>query len=177
LRGFAVAAQQRAELKLLIVGSGAMREALEGLACELGIHDRVIFQPDTHDVALWLNRIDVFVLPSLSEALSNSLMEAMACGAAAVASRVGGNPELVRDGETGLLFESGDAEGLAAQLIRLTDDSAMRHRLAAAATNFVRTRLTLDAAADRMEEIYREFLGLSSPLTPRERQSILQPDR
>jgi glycosyltransferase involved in cell wall biosynthesis len=176
-RGFAIAAQQRAELKLLIVGSGAMREALESLACELGIRDRVIFQPDTHDVALWLNRIDVFVLPSLSEALSNSLMEAMACGAAAVASRVGGNPELVRDGETGLLFESGDAEGLAAQLIRLTDDPAMRHRLAAAATNFVRTRLTLDAAADRMEEIYREFLGLSSPLTPRERQSILQPDR
>jgi glycosyltransferase involved in cell wall biosynthesis len=76
--------------------------------------------------------MDIFVLPSLSEALSNSLMEAMACGVAPIASSVGGNPELVREAETGLLFEPGDAVGLATQLRRLVDGEGLRRQYAAA---------------------------------------------
>jgi glycosyltransferase involved in cell wall biosynthesis len=165
LRAFAIAAPRHPRLKLLIVGSGPMRGELEHLARELGVEDRVIFQPETKDAALWLNRIDVFVLPSFSEAMSNSLMEAMACGAAVIASRVGGNPELVRDGETGLLFESGDVSGLAERLILLAEDSQARQRLAAAGANFIRTSLTLDAAAEAMQRIYREYLGQAAVKT------------
>jgi glycosyltransferase involved in cell wall biosynthesis len=159
LKGFAIAAEHRPHLKLLIVGSGAVLGDLQRLGHELGVEERVIFQPDTRDVALWLNRMDIFVLPSLSEAFSNSLMEAMACGTPVVASRVGGNPELVRDDETGLLFDVGDSAGLAKQLVRLADDPAARQRYAAAATHLIRTELNVDSAVNRIEEIYRQYLG------------------
>ena len=159
LKGFAIAAEQRPRLKLLIVGSGALRDHLERLGHQMGVAERIIFQPNTRDVALWLNRMDIFVLPSLSEAFSNALMEAMACGTPVIASRVGGNPELVRDDETGLLFEAGDSEGLAKQLVRLADDPTARQKYAAAATHFIRTKLTVDTAVNRIEEIYREYLG------------------
>ena len=78
------------------------------------------------NVAPWLRAMDIFVLPSLSEALSNSLMEAMGCGCCPVASDTGGNPELVQDGETGLLFPVGNAEALAARLARLLDEPEYR---------------------------------------------------
>ena len=70
------------------------------------------FVPATGQVAEWLRAIDIFVLPSQSEALSNSLLEAMACGCCPVASRVGGNAELIRHGENGMLFEAGDVDQL-----------------------------------------------------------------
>lgn len=103
---FAQVSRVHSGMKLLVVGSGSMRQELETLANSLGITVNVHFEPATSDVASWLNATDIFVLPSLSEALSNSLMEAMACGVASVASCTGGSPELVRDGDTGLLFQS-----------------------------------------------------------------------
>ena len=85
---------------------------LQTQARTLGIGDDCVFVPAKADVAEWLRSIDIFVLPSLSEGLSNSLMEAMACGCCAVASRTGGNIELVTDGRTGWLFEPGNAAEL-----------------------------------------------------------------
>jgi len=106
-----------------------------------------------------LRAIDIFVLPSLSEALSNALMEAMACGCAVVASQVGGNPELVSDGTTGLLFRAGDAAELADRLERLIVDDGLRTRVGVAASESVRQRFSLQASVRRMEEIYEELLG------------------
>jgi glycosyltransferase involved in cell wall biosynthesis len=77
--------------------------------------------------------MDIFVLPSLSEALSNSLMEAMGCACCPVASHTGGNPELVADGETGLLSAPGDDRAFAAALAGLARDPGRRQELAAAA--------------------------------------------
>jgi len=141
------------EARLVIVGSGPMREALAAAAGD-GTH----FYPATADVAPWLRAIDVFVLPSLSEALSNSLMEAMACGCCPVASNVGGNPELVTDGEHGLLFPAGDAGALAECLGRLLRDAGLRLRLAANAEAKMHSGFTREAAAKRMGEVYQEFL-------------------
>ena len=93
-------------LKLAIVGSGPCLPDLQERARALGIIERCVFEPATPRVADWLRGIDIFVLPSLSEALSNSLMEAMACGCTVAASRVGGNPELVAHGETGMPFRA-----------------------------------------------------------------------
>ena len=98
--------------------------------------------------------IDIFVLPSLSEALSNALMEAMACGCCVVASRVGGNPELVTDGETGMLFEPRDAAGLAEALRLLLANQALRGRLGRNAAELMRDRYSLAPSARRMGEIY-----------------------
>jgi len=85
-------------------------------------------------------------------------MEAMACGCCAVAQKVGGNPELIRHGETGLLFETGDVAGLSATLQLLIENEPLRRRLAAAALQQISTRFSLRAAAERMGEIYARLI-------------------
>ena len=82
-----------------------------------------------------------------------------------VASRVGGNPELVQDGETGLLFRSGDAADLAAQLRRLIEDEQLRQRLAARAHAFIHEKFSLAASTRRMSAIYSETVGQASGLS------------
>jgi glycosyltransferase involved in cell wall biosynthesis len=148
----------RPGLRLAITGDGPMREPLERMAAGLGIAGQCVFQPGTAAVAPWLAAFDVFVLPSRSEALSNSLMEAMACGCAVIASDVGGNPELVDPGHTGLLFESGNVTHLAAQLNRLCTDPSLRRRLASNASHQMRTGFSMAAAVSRMQEIYLSAL-------------------
>ena len=143
---------------LLIVGSGPELASLESRARALGLGDACRFQPAVANTAEWLRAIDVFVLPSLSEALSNSLLEAMGCGCCPIASDVGGNPELVQDGVTGLLFPSGNADALAAKLRRVIDDAALRGRLANQAERCAHREFTRESAARRMSVIYREFL-------------------
>ena len=145
--------------KLALVGSGPCQADLQDRARALGILPDCIFTPATARVAEWLQAMDVFVLPSLSEALSNSLMEAMACGCCVVASRVGGNPELVTHGETGMLCEAGDTAGLADTLRLLMRDSALRGRLASHAAGEIRGRFARAVSAKRMGEIYEGVLG------------------
>jgi glycosyltransferase involved in cell wall biosynthesis len=146
-------------MKLAIVGSGPCLAELKERARALSILPDCIFEPATPHVADWLHGIDIFVLPSLSEALSNSLMEAMACGCGVAASRVGGNPELITHGETGMLFEPRDAAGLAEVLRVLVRDPARRGALASNASRLMRSRFSLEAAAQRMGGIYSEVLA------------------
>ena len=163
IRAFSLARHCRPGMKLVFVGSGPVLAQLQGLRSELGLGDACLFAPSTAQVAEWLRAIDIFVLPSLSEALSNSLMEAMACGCAVVASRVGGNPELIADGESGLLFDAGDVEGLARQLTFLATDDLNRRRMAEAASRLIPSRFSLATAASRMAEIYDGFLTKRAP--------------
>jgi glycosyltransferase involved in cell wall biosynthesis len=144
--------------RLLIVGSGPALDGLQALAAKLDLKDRCVFEPATKHVAERLRTIDIFVLPSLSEAFSNSLMEAMASGCCVVASRVGGNPELVIEEESGLLFHAGDSADLARCLDRLLNDDGLRERLAEAGTRRIREHFTIAAAAQRMAAIYRSVL-------------------
>jgi glycosyltransferase involved in cell wall biosynthesis len=146
-------------LKLAVVGSGPVLPDLMRHAKELGILEKCVFQPATNQVVPWLQSIDIFVMPSLSEGFSNSVMEAMACGCCVIASRVGGNPELVRDDETGLLFEPGDDGQLAAALVKLIENEPLRKKLAAAGRRQIHDRFTLQASADQMGEIYAELIG------------------
>jgi glycosyltransferase involved in cell wall biosynthesis len=159
LKAFAKVSREHPGLQLVLAGGGAERENLERLAAALGIRDACWFEPEVADAASWLRSIDVFVLPSRSEALSNSLMEAMACGCCPVASRVGGNPELVTHGETGLLFASGDEADLARQLELAIADHALRERLGAAAARKIVTGFSLEMAGLAMEEVYVGALG------------------
>jgi L-malate glycosyltransferase len=158
LRAFAVARQVQPAIKLLLVGDGSERAGLRSLADELNVTEHCLFAPATAEVAGWLHAIDVFVLPSVSEAFSNSLMEAMACGCAVVASRVGGNPEMVRHQETGLLFEAGDVEGLAECLTRLAGGTGLRESLARSAAAEIRDRFSSRTAALRLGDVYRELI-------------------
>jgi len=147
------------DARLLIVGSGPSLPGLQDLASKLGLGTRCTFEPATSDVPARLRSIDIFVLPSLSEALSNALMEAMACGCCVVASEAGGNPELVRGGETGLLFPPRDSTALAACLELLLSDAALRARLASAGAERMRKEFSLASVVARMEEIYHAVLS------------------
>ena len=153
LEAFAEVAASDSRLRLAIVGDGPMRDQLQGHADSLGLAPKCWFEGATSHVTTWLRGIDVFVLPSLSEALSNSLMEAMACGCCVVASRVGGNNELVKDGETGLLFHRGDAGDLAAKLRLLLARSDLRSQLASAGAESGK-QYSAKTMVARMQEIY-----------------------
>jgi glycosyltransferase involved in cell wall biosynthesis len=136
-----------------------LRGALAEKSRQLGLGNHCRFDGDSRDVAEALREIDIFVLPSLSEALSNSLLEAMACGCAVAASRTGGNPELVTHEETGLLFRPADAEDLTSVLLRLLADQDLRRRLAEAAPVFVASRFGIRDSVAVMASIYDRYLA------------------
>ncbi len=159
LEGFALARAERPGIRLLIAGSGPMLAELEAASRELGIAEDCVFEPAAKNVVPWLHTLDIFALPSLYEAFSNSLMEAMACGCCAVASNVGGNGELVEDGETGLLFERGNARDLAQKLVLLIDREDLRKRLADAGAGRIAERFSIQTSVERMETIYDSFLS------------------
>jgi glycosyltransferase involved in cell wall biosynthesis len=146
-------------MKLVFVGSGPLLASLQENAARLGIAEANIFIPATRDVPTWLQSMDIFVSPSYSEAFSNSLLEAMACGCPVVGSRVGGTPELIgSNDERGFLFKSGDAADLAGKLSKLIMDVNLRRNLAILAARFVRENLTIEIAAERTAAIYETLL-------------------
>jgi len=149
-------------MKLVMVGSGVELQRLESNADRLGIAADSVFIPATPEVPFWLRAIDIFVLPSYSEAFSNSLLEAMACGCAVVGSRVGGTPELIGNDERGLLFTPGDAADLAQKIDRLIESQDLRRKLAGEAARFAKTNLSIEIAARRTAAIYERLLARNS---------------
>ncbi|MGA8594760.1 MAG: glycosyltransferase family 4 protein [Bryobacteraceae bacterium] len=162
LKAFSELAECCPELRLLIVGSGPEESTLRELAHQLGLGNRFSLRSAQNDVVSALREIDIFVLPSLTEALSNSLMEAMACGCAVIASAVGGNPELVDPERTGLLFENGNLRDLTDKIKRLVRDDALRKWLGINARQFIERQFSLERASRSMEEIYGDFLTQST---------------
>lgn len=145
-------------MKLVIVGSGSEQAKLEANSRHLGIQEDCLFVPATSSVAHFLRSFDIYVSCSRSEAFSNTILEAMACGRAVVGSRVGGTPELVGNDERGVLFEPGDAVGLAEKLAWLIENKARREELGTRAAEFARQKLSIEVAARRMAEIYERAL-------------------
>jgi glycosyltransferase involved in cell wall biosynthesis len=158
LEAFAALARKSPSAGLLLVGGGPMLGELEARVQELGLADRCLLTGAVADVLPWLRRMDIFVLPSLSEALSNSLMEAMAAGCAVVASNVGGNPELVVDGETGLLFPPGDLPALAEKLETLAGNEPLRRRLASAGRAFLERNFSREKSLGLLSDLYSRCL-------------------
>lgn len=159
LEAFAQVRNAAPRMKLLIVGSGPEEEALRALACRLGIVTQCCFLPSTSEVTAALSSIDVFVHPSLSEGLPNAVMEAMACGCAVVASRVGGCPELIEHGTHGLLFAPGNLDELVSVLRTAIRQPELRRRMGAAAATRIREQFSIEAAARRMGQIYEGLLN------------------
>ena len=137
---------------------GAFRRELERAADDAGVRDRVVFAGVRDDTRSILAEADVVALPSWTEGLPLVVLEAMAQGRAVVATPVGGTPELVVEGETGLLVPPRDPRALAAALRRLVDDPDLRARLGEAGLARVRERFTTDAMTSRMLEIYDEVV-------------------
>jgi sugar transferase (PEP-CTERM/EpsH1 system associated) len=117
--------------RLILVGEGPERETLERFVSDRGWQSRVRFMGSSNRVPELLQAMDAFVLPSIAEGICNSLLEAMASGVAVVATSVGGNPEIIVDGESGLLFAARDVRGLASHLTELRARPDWRLKLAA----------------------------------------------
>jgi glycosyltransferase involved in cell wall biosynthesis len=112
---------------LVIVGEGPLRPILETCIGEEGVQEQVWLAGNRDDVPALLRMMDLFILPSLGEGISNTLLEAMASGLPLIATRVGGNTELVEEGRNGLLVPAGDPEALARAIgIYVTDAALMR---------------------------------------------------
>jgi glycosyltransferase involved in cell wall biosynthesis len=138
----------------LIAGRGERKAALSEQARSLGIEARVRFLGFRPDVPALLAICDVFVLPSLSEGLSVAILEAMAAAKPVVTTRVGGNPELVVDDETGFLVEPADPRLLASAVIRILTDPAEARRLGDNGLSRVKSRFTIGAMVREYEAIY-----------------------
>jgi glycosyltransferase involved in cell wall biosynthesis len=154
----AFAAVRRPGLKLFVVGSGPSLEELQALSRQLGIAPDCLFLPGKPQISAEMRMIDIFVLPSLSEAFSNALLEALASGCAVVGSDVGGTPELIHDGKTGLLFRLGDSQDLAAKLRILIEQDGLRQQLRCAAPAFARDNFTVGRTVRRTADLYQTLL-------------------
>ncbi|MEM7349860.1 MAG: glycosyltransferase, partial [Acidobacteriota bacterium] len=158
----AAAAEARANgirLEVVLVGDGPRHEALTAEARRLGIGSAVHFLGRRGDPDCIYPALDLFVLSSLREGSPNVLLEAMACGIAAIATRVGGVPELIDDGDQGLLIPPGDPKVLATALQRLATDPALRHRLGQAARERVERELTVERMVEKHEALYEGLLS------------------
>jgi glycosyltransferase involved in cell wall biosynthesis len=143
----------------LIVGEGPDRPRLEQEIRALGVTERVRLVGERYDVPQLLAEADVFALSSASEGMPVSVLEAMAAGLPVVSSRVGGVPELVVDGETGILVRPGDASALAAALSSLIADPAERRRLGAAGRARAEERFDLEPFRRAHVELYSRELA------------------
>jgi glycosyltransferase involved in cell wall biosynthesis len=148
------------EARLVIVGEGSQCEALRAAvdAMPRDAARRVIFTGRRDDISALTAELAVAVLPSLREAQGISLLEAMARRVPVVASAVGGIPEVVTDGVSGLLVPPSDPPALARELIRLARSAALRRRLGEAGYDTVRDRFSIDAQVRRTQAIYDEEL-------------------
>jgi glycosyltransferase involved in cell wall biosynthesis len=155
---FAKVRHLSANPKLLIVGSGPELDKLKANAERLGIAECSVFVPASKQVADFMRTIDVFVSCSYSEAFSNSILEAMACGSCVVGSRVGGTPELIADADRGLLFISNNVNDLADKLTRLIQDPALRQQFGSRAAQFASAKLSMEVNLERTREIYMKYL-------------------
>lgn len=149
--------QSLPEIRLVLVGHGPLERDLRARVRGLGLDESVVFAGFRTDATRLMGAFDVFVLPSRFEGLSIALLEAMALGRPVVATRVGGSPEVIEDGESGILVKAGDPRALAEAIRSLLDDPSRRARISDAARRRAGS-FDIGAAATRMEEVYEGLL-------------------
>jgi glycosyltransferase involved in cell wall biosynthesis len=158
IRAFARIIREFPSARLLLVGDGPLRAELEGLAASLSLDGTVLFTGYTPNPEGYLAAMDVFALVSRAEAMPLVIPEAWSAGRPVVATRVGGIPELIEDGKTGLLVESGDVDGLARRLRRLLADPMQARQLGRAGRELARAKYDVTVMAGTYHRIYRELL-------------------
>jgi glycosyltransferase involved in cell wall biosynthesis len=147
------------DFKLLIAGEGNQEPFLKQETAALGLKDNVIFLGLRDDIPAVLNIIDVYVCSSLSEGLSIAILEAMAMEKPVVATKVGGNPELIVPGENGYLIPSEDPEPIAEKIIVLLKDKSLREKMGKAGRKMVEEKFSLKAMIDNYQNLYRKLLN------------------
>ncbi len=160
LRAAEVLSKSHRAWRLFIVGAGADLPRLEKFVDDRpALRDRVRFLGPSNRIPEFLNAMDVYVLPSLCEGISNSLLEAMATGLPVIASETGGNPELIVEGRSGLLFPVGGYQHLAEQLVLLHGQTSLREELGRNASARAREHFSLGSMVEKYERMYATLAG------------------
>ena len=159
LEAMGAVAASRKFWRLLIIGEGSERGKLEAFVNAQGWAKQVSFLGSTSRVSDLLNAMDVYVLPSVMEGISNSLLEAMATALPVVATDVGGNPEVVVDRESGLLFQCRNSRELAGHLVSLGQDRERRVQLGEQAVRRVQKEFSIESMLEKYEQLYDGLLA------------------
>lgn len=148
----------RDRLRLVMIGDGQLRTQVEALLAAAGLTGQAWLPGARGGVDEILRGLDIFVLPSLSEGISNTILEAMASGLPVLATEVGGNSELVAAGTTGQLVPAQDPDAMAQALLRYTSDAALRHNHGAAGRRRVEQNFSIDNMVTRYTSLYEQLL-------------------
>jgi len=148
----------RDNLRLIVVGDGPLLPEIKALVCQLGISDLVWVAGRRDDIPDILRSLDIFVLASINEGISNTILESMASSLPVVATEVGGNAEVVRDGVTGFLVAPNDADELAAAVLQYVEDKALRRRHGDAARRRVEVNFDMHKMVTEYALTYERFL-------------------
>jgi glycosyltransferase involved in cell wall biosynthesis len=150
--------QEEPQARLLVVGDGPLRAQTEKRAEELGIHTRCLFTGSVSDAAPFIRACDVFVLSSVIEGMANALLEALACGKAAVVTDAGGNSEVVQHGKTGFVVPRNDPHRLAQATLHLLRHPDLAFQMGEAARQDIQERFGLTRMVQRVEALYDTLL-------------------
>ena len=159
IRAFKIVIVKGFDCKLLIVGSGSLKEKLISITKRLQLSKLVTFtgRINNDDVVNYLHKMDIFVMPSLSESFGVAAIEASSCSIPVIASNIGGLPEVVIDGKTGYLVPPRDAESIAEKIIKLIEEPSLRQRLGKGGRKFVVDNYEWESCASKMEGIYNDI--------------------
>jgi glycosyltransferase involved in cell wall biosynthesis len=153
-----IVAERFPDVRFLVAGDGGSRKELEDRARRLGLEARIVFTGFRSDVRELLSEAAISVLPSLSEGTSNTLLESMAAGLPVVATQVGGNPEVIEDGVSGLLVPPRDSAEIAAAVGRLLEDEGFARRLGQAGMRRVSELFSLSGSVQQTEHLYQRLI-------------------
>jgi len=156
LKAFSLLLKDLSCVRLLLVGDGPKRKELEGMSKQLGIESKVTFTGHAKNILPLLCGMDIFVMPSLSESLPFSLLEAMAAGRAVISTDVGGIRELIKEGENGYVVPPGDPDKLSDAASKLLADPAKSSALAIAAKRTIAEKFSIDSMMRGTEQFFDE---------------------
>jgi L-malate glycosyltransferase len=151
--------EQFPDTRYVLVGDGEQRASFERQARDLGVMHNFFFLGRRSDIPEILASCDIAVLPSRAEGLPNAILEYMAAGLPVIASRVGGNAELVQDGVTGILIPAEDSAALSAALLKLLSEPSLARRLGQAGREFTVQNFSFERLVRDVDALYTELLS------------------
>ena len=161
IRALEIAPELKSRLRLALVGDGPLREGCQLLLDTAGVSALSWLPGERDDVPEIMRGLDCFVLPSLAEGISNTILEAMACGLPVVATDVGGNADLVIHGVTGQIVPAGDVDAMAHSLVQLASSPELAQSMGRAGRQRILEKFSLDAMVGTYQGLYDRLLGTS----------------
>ena len=166
IRAFARALAQNENMHMAMAGEGEQLGYLENLVAELRISEKATFLGVRNDLPDLFSAADSVLMPSLNEGFPRTAIEAMAAGKPVIATGVGGTPEAIVDGETGILVPPKDIEAMASALVELVGDPELQSRLGAAGREHAMQNYSVENYVTRLDTLYRQLLGSANSPTP-----------